>query len=222
MHIVKIKRIVQWVSRSFSHTTKDINTPPLNVADIHRVHANFVWRSLQRLGVHPNDLEDMQQEVFVIVHRKLPGYDAEMALSAWLFGICRRVAAAYRRKAHRRYEEATGEWYEQADLKYPDPEEAAENAQARRQLDLLLERLDLDKRAVFVMFEIDGLTCEEIAEQLGVPVGTVYSRLHTARKIFQKALEKNQKTLTAPPPQCHGNLAAAILSPKEQKRGVLP
>ncbi len=222
MHILKLKRIVQWVSRSFSDTPGEGGAPPLNVADVHRMHANFVWKSLQRLGVHFNDLEDMQQEVFVIVHRKLPGYDASMPMSGWLFGICRKVAAAYRRKAHRRYEEATGEWDDQADLKRLDPEKEAESSHARRQLDLLLERLDLDKRAVFVMFEIDGLSCEEIAEQLGVPVGTVYSRLHTARKIFQKAVEKNQKAVTAPPPLCHGDLAVAILSPKEQKRGVLP
>lgn len=72
----------------------------LDVASIHESHADFVWCSLQRLGVRPADLEDALQEVFVVVHRKLSSFDGSSRLSTWLFGISMRVASAYRRKAH--------------------------------------------------------------------------------------------------------------------------
>ncbi len=71
-----------------------------------------------------------------------------------------------------------------------DPELAAAQQEARRRLALLLDELEPDKRAVFVMFEIEGLECEVIAEMIGTPVGTVYSRLHHARKAFERALAR--------------------------------
>ena len=74
--------------------------PPLaegaaSVCSVHDAHADFVWRSLQRLGVRDADLEDMIQEVFIVVHRRLDAFDASSHLTSWLFGICVRVAAAY-------------------------------------------------------------------------------------------------------------------------------
>jgi RNA polymerase sigma-70 factor (ECF subfamily) len=72
------------------------------------------------------------------------------------------------------------------------PEQELADNQSRQRLEALLDELDLDRRAVFVMFEIDGMPCEEIAQLLGVPVGTVYSRLHAARKEFQRALVRMQ------------------------------
>jgi RNA polymerase sigma-70 factor, ECF subfamily len=76
----------------------------LNVTQLHDEYADFVWRSLQRLGVTPISLEDALQDVFVVVHRKLNSYDGTCKLSTWLFGICLRVASAYRRRAYLRHE----------------------------------------------------------------------------------------------------------------------
>jgi RNA polymerase sigma factor (sigma-70 family) len=70
------------------------------------------------------------------------------------------------------------------------PEHAASDRQARARLESMLDELDPDKRAVFVMFEIDRMSCDEIAALVGVPVGTVYSRLHGARKAFEKSLAR--------------------------------
>jgi RNA polymerase sigma-70 factor, ECF subfamily len=163
-----------------------VGFPPQDVTSVHRSHADFVWRSLQRLGVRPADLEDALQDTFVVVNRKLHTFDGSSRMSTWLFGVCIRVAAAYRRRAHRRREQSV----ETPDLgtdPSSDPESAAIERQNRERLERVLERLDLDKRAVFVMFEIDGLSAVEIAEMLGVPVGTVYSRLSAARAAFKKA-----------------------------------
>jgi RNA polymerase sigma-70 factor (ECF subfamily) len=164
---------------------------PLDVASIHAAHADFVWASLQRMGVRDADLDDLMQEVFVIVHRKLHTFDGTSRVTTWLFGIAMRVAAAHRRLAYNRRERASAN---PPDARVTDPrdgpEGAAEAAEARAELTEILDSLDLEKRVVFVMFEIEELDCDHIATTLGIPVGTVYSRLHAARKDFQAALAR--------------------------------
>jgi RNA polymerase sigma-70 factor (ECF subfamily) len=163
----------------------------LDVAQIHDEHADFVWRSLQRLGVREMDLEDALQEVFIVVHRKLATYDGNARLSTWLFGICLRVAAGQRRKAHLRRERASTDWEDAPDDRpHANPEASAMRREAEQRLERALDALGLERRAVFVMFEIEGMPAPAIAELLGVPVGTVYSRLSTARAEFSRAAER--------------------------------
>ena len=162
------------------------------VTRIYQANADFVWRSLQRLGVRDADLDDVLQEVFVVVHQRLSTFDGSAKMTTWLFGICLRIASAYRRRGFRRRETSVAEPPEPTDRASVSPEQDLAAAESRRRLDALLDELDLEKRAVFVMFEVDEMPCEEIAQVLGVPVGTVYSRLHAARKNFQKALARMQ------------------------------
>src|SRR5512140_1419380 len=75
-----------------------------DVVTIHARHGEFVFACLQRLGIRGATLEDAHQEVFLVVHRRLSSYDSQCSMTAWLFGICRRVAAAQRRKAYVRHE----------------------------------------------------------------------------------------------------------------------
>ncbi len=166
----------------------------LDVASLHAAHADFVWATLQRFGVRDADLEDALQEVFIVVHRRLDSYDGTSKVTTWLFGIAMRVAAAFRRKAHVRRERTMDEVPEgdDADCNTLSPEEAASRREAHVTLMAILDTLDLERRAVFVMFEIEELSCEEIATIVGIPVGTVYSRLHKARKEFAAALEKRR------------------------------
>jgi RNA polymerase sigma-70 factor (ECF subfamily) len=160
----------------------------LDVESIHESHADFVWCSLQRLGVRPSDLEDALQEVFVVVHRKLASFDGSSRLSTWLFGISMRVASAYRRKAYRRRERTVVDMEATAGASPLDgPEEALVEQEARARLASVLDELEPARRAIFVMFEIESIGCPEIAEQLGLPLGTVYSRLGAARADFSKA-----------------------------------
>jgi RNA polymerase sigma-70 factor (ECF subfamily) len=160
----------------------------LDVEKIHESHADFVWCSLQRLGVRPADLEDALQEVFVVVYRKLASFDRSSRLSTWLFGISMRVASAYRRKAYHRRERTVLDLEAMAGASpADDPEEALVEQQARARLASVLDALEPARRAIFVMFEIESIACHEIAEQLGLPLGTVYSRLGAARVDFSKA-----------------------------------
>jgi RNA polymerase sigma-70 factor (ECF subfamily) len=162
----------------------------LDLVSIHEAHAGFVWLSLQRLGVADADVEDLLQEVFVVVHRRLSSFDRSSRITTWLFGICLRVAAAYRRRAFRRRERAVADVPEEPAPDDANPEQAAVARQARARLGAALDLMDLEKRALFVMFEIDEVPCEAIAEMLSIPLGTVYSRLHAARKDFDRALAR--------------------------------
>ena len=169
--------------------TADAATP-LSVDAVYRAHADFVWSCLQRFGVRPGDLDDALQEVFVVVHKKLPGFRGDSQMTTWLYSICLRVASVQRRRGHVRREEATAELDGEDFAERASAEDDLDEHRRRLVLEQLLDELDVEKRALLVMFEIDELPCERIAEIVGVPVGTVYSRLHAARKAFQKAVAR--------------------------------
>jgi RNA polymerase sigma-70 factor (ECF subfamily) len=170
----------------------NVGATAVDVTAIHAAHADFVWSTLQRFGVRDADLEDALQEVFIVVHRRLDSYDGTSKITTWLYGIAMRVAAAFRRRAHVRRERAV-EDVPEGDDESLSPEELASRQQARATLNEILDAMDLDRRAVFVMFEVEEMSCEEIAAIVGIPVGTVYSRLHKARKEFAAAVEKKKR-----------------------------
>jgi RNA polymerase sigma-70 factor (ECF subfamily) len=155
------------------------------VGEVVAEHGDFLWKTLQRCGVRDADLADVLQEVLLVVHRQLATYDPGRPMPPWLFGICLRVATAHRRRAWVRRERPMAETPDAPDGG-PDPEERASLCQARARLAAILEAMDAERRAVFVMFEIEEMGCEEIAAIVGVPVGTVWSRLHVARRQFDE------------------------------------
>jgi RNA polymerase sigma-70 factor (ECF subfamily) len=139
--------------------------------------------------VQKSNLEDALQDVFIVVHRRLSTYNASGKISTWLFGICLRVAAAQRRRAYVRREQSSPDMHEHPDQRtYADPEQSAMRREAEMRVELGLAAMDLERRAVFVMFEIEEMPAGAIAEILGIPVGTVYSRLHKARAEFTNAI----------------------------------
>lgn len=184
-----------WGVRGIADVTRTVpEGAELDVTEVHAAHADFVWATLHRMGVREADVPDVLQDVFVVVHRRRAGWDGSEHLRAWLFAICGRLVRNYRRKAFRRHERLMGEVPEPRAAGAPDPERAAVAADARRTAERLLATLSPDRRAVFVMFEVEGLSCREIADQLGIPLGTVHSRLHKARAGFAKALGRWRAT----------------------------
>ena len=148
----------------------------------------YVWNTLRRLGVREADLKDQSQEVFMVIHGLLADYDASRPLRPWLFGIAYRIALRYRALArHRR--EAFGEAPDRADST-PSADEQLEAHQRREIVLEAIESIDLTKRAVFLMSEIDGVAMPEIADALGIPVNTAYSRLRLARQEFAAAVQR--------------------------------
>ncbi len=123
-------------------------------ADVFREHAPYAWRALRRLGVRDADVEDVCQEVFVVVHRKLPEFEGRSRLRTWIYGICVRAASDYRRRASVRREQPSNRVPEE---RHSAPQlKELERQQARALLDAALETLDEDKRAVFVLYENRG------------------------------------------------------------------
>src|SRR5262245_29730902 len=115
----------------------------MDVRAIFDEHFEFVWRSLRRLGIAEADVDDVLQEVFVVVHRKLPEFAARSKVTTWLFGICYRVASEHSRRAYVRREHATDEVPEQVDQQ-ASPEERYAGREARAKLDEVLADLDTD------------------------------------------------------------------------------
>ncbi len=163
---------------------------PLGFETVYEQHFDFVWRSLRRLGVREACLDDAAQDVFVVVHRKLDSFEGRSSLKTWLFGIALRVARNYHRTAQRRDAEALPETV--ADASAPGPHEATAQAEAVRLLHSLLDTLCDDRRAVFVMMELEQMSAPEVAEALSVNLNTVYSRLRKARVDFEAALTRHR------------------------------
>lgn len=139
-------------------------------------HGNFVWRTAARLGVAEHERDDVVQDVFLVVHRRLDDYEGRGAMTSWLYGIVRGlVRNRRRRKTRRQHLQAIvppqGVQYS------PDPE----SAQA---FETFVGRLSEPRREVFVLSEVEGMSGPEIAAALGIKLNTVYSRLRVAKREF--------------------------------------
>ncbi len=148
---------------------------PGPIGELFSEYGDFVFRTLQYLGVPGPSLDDGLQDVFVTAHRRWDSFEGRSSPRTWLYGIARRVAFRYRRKDenHRRRFVLTERLVEGVDAPF-------EQANARRSVQTLLEALDEDKRAAFVLVEVEGFTAAEAAELLEIPLGTVYSRVRAA------------------------------------------
>jgi RNA polymerase sigma-70 factor (ECF subfamily) len=159
--------------------------PVPTLREVFDAHAPYVWRTLRRLGVDAGDVNDCCQEVFIVVHRRLKDFDGTSSMRTWLYGIAIRVASQYRRRAQRRYEELPEVLPDVSDPPLQESELWRNELLGR--LDAVLERLDENKRTVFVLYELEELTMNEVAQVLDCPLQTAYARLHAARDIVRKA-----------------------------------
>jgi RNA polymerase sigma-70 factor (ECF subfamily) len=149
-----------------------------------------VWRALLRLGVSRADVDDICQEVFLVVHRKLPEFEGRSSARTWLYGICVRTAADYRRIRVRRSPPAPDSQRPTVGEHPQEQEKVLAIRQACAILDQILDELDDEKRAVFVLYEIEELTMAEVASALDCPLQTAYSRLHAARRGVEAAVAR--------------------------------
>jgi RNA polymerase sigma-70 factor, ECF subfamily len=152
-----------------------------------------VW--LGSLGAPTRDREDLAQEVFVVVRRRLSDFDGRN-VAGWLFQIARRQVLRHKRLVWFKRVFALGgdEPVEPDDARPVGPEASLERKQARAIVERLLTELSAKRRIVFSLFEIEGYSGEEIATLLDVPINTVWTRLHHARRDFHEALAAHSKT----------------------------
>lgn len=178
------------MARTLHGDTVLIEQPALDVGLVYEAHADFAWRSLHRLGIPSRDAPDLLQEVFLVVHRRRDEYDPARPLRAWIWGICLGLVRNYRRRS--------STWRERLTARLPErstdrgPERELERRQGRARGQRMLADLEPEKRAVFVMFEVEGMSGQAIADMLDVPLGTVHSRLHAARRQLARALAKEE------------------------------
>lgn len=168
----------------------------LSFEQIYGAEVDFVARLVRRLGIPSAEQDDTIQDVFVVLHQKLPEFDGRVPIRHWLYRIVRNVCFNRRRSVWRN----TLRWFGRGEPTDPDglmderqsPDQAAEHSEAQRLLYDLLAKLDATQREVFVLSELEGLTALEISEIQGVCVSTVGSRLRAARRRFDQALTRER------------------------------
>lgn len=166
-----------------AHATQaPAEAPPSELRALFDEHYDFVFRSAVRLGVATAAVDDVVQETFIVAGRKLASFEGRSSVRTWLFGILMRVAHTERRGERRRQRRAAVAI---------ESATTSEDPYARREaadlLHRLLATLDDDRRAAFILADVEGLTAVEIAEGLGVNVNTIYARIRAARKHLAEA-----------------------------------
>jgi RNA polymerase sigma-70 factor (ECF subfamily) len=166
--------------------------------DVYTAHFPFVWRSVRRLGVDASAVDDVVQEIFLVVHRRLDEFEARSSMKTWLFGIVLRVVRQHRRTLSRKPAQLGGAASIDPDVdrvrdeRSRGPQDHLLEREAVRTLHAILDELDDEKREVFVLCELEQMTVPEIAEAVEANVNTVYSRLRAARRDFDQAVARHR------------------------------
>lgn len=156
--------------------------------ELYDAHFDFVFRVARRLGIPADDAEDVVHDVFVVAHRRLDQF-REGRMSTWLYRITANIVSdRHRSRRVRDSLDIVRTWFWGATV--PTPEDIADKRSNGRAIERILGRMSPKKREVFALFELDGLSGEEIAEHVGCPVGTVWTRLHHARRDFVRLARK--------------------------------
>jgi RNA polymerase sigma-70 factor (ECF subfamily) len=172
---------------------EDLETPGFKfpqAVELERLYEGYfhhVTRWVRAFGCPPADIDDVAQETFLVARRRLADFDGRNA-AGWLYRIAQHVTRAQRRRSWVRrtlFREASDGV---TDFGQQSPIEALEQREARRMMQRILSQLTERRRTAFFLFEIEGYTGEEIAVLEGVPVNTVYTRLHHARRDFMNLL----------------------------------
>jgi RNA polymerase sigma-70 factor, ECF subfamily len=155
--------------------------------DLHRTYFPVTAAFLRKLGVKEAELEDACQDVFVRLYRYLPSFRGGAELKTWLYRLCATEAGRIRRK--RRVSEALS-WLMRQELASNPPacRQELSDEIARRKVQAALDTLKPPERLVFVLYEFEGQSGEQIAKIAECPVATVWRRLHYARKAFNAAV----------------------------------
>jgi RNA polymerase sigma-70 factor, ECF subfamily len=158
--------------------------------ELYERHFDFVWRMLRHLGVREADLPDACQDVFLVVYRRYPSFEARGKVTTWMFQICFNLARDRRRRAHGRNEVQDELAVDAAPDAGPDPHAEAERKDKLARLQAALDSMEIGQRAAFIAFELEGMTGPEAAAAMDVPLGTAYSRQRLARAAFRAAMAR--------------------------------
>jgi RNA polymerase sigma-70 factor (ECF subfamily) len=158
---------------------------PLRVDQVYEAHVDFVWRSARSLGVREHHVDDVVQEVFVVVQRRLAEFEGRSDIKTWLFGITRSRSQ-------------TEQSAELADPSAACAESQLAALEGAKLLYALLDELDPDLREVFVLTELEEMSGPDIAEALDLQLSNVYARVRRARIAFDAALKRHRARQARP------------------------
>jgi RNA polymerase sigma-70 factor (ECF subfamily) len=170
-----------------SHPRDPASHDRLDAEALFRAHAGFVAAFLQRLGTPAADIDDAVQDVFLVAHRKGGFVPGAAQPRTWLAAIAVHITQDGNRARRRRRELYDTSAIDAVVAGAPEPDRAIDARASLARVQQALNTLDLEHRAAFVLYEIEEEPCDAIAAAFEVPIGTVYSRLHHARRRFVDA-----------------------------------
>lgn len=164
-------------------------TPEVPAFDsIYEQYFDFVWAAARRLGVSTAAMDDVVQDIFIVIHSRLHTLRQPESLRSWIYGIVRRTVSDHHRSRHTK--DASGAALAlETEIHHPTPATPLDVTEQNDQVKLLfslLSEIDVPKREVFMLAELEQLTVPEIADVLGIPLNTAYSRLRAARIAFEE------------------------------------
>jgi RNA polymerase sigma-70 factor (ECF subfamily) len=169
----------------------EADDPRRAFAEVYAQHHAAVWRCLRALGVPADQADDAVQDVFLVVHRRLPRFDHAAPVRSWILGIARNVALKLHERRHRPPPRLA-----LVQPEPPAPEEVVARRDAAAVVERFLDTLDPEQRAVFVLAQLEGLDVPEIARTLGIKLNTAYSRLRLARLRFDRVVARHAAIAT--------------------------
>lgn len=183
---------VEMVSRVSEATVPSADLSVSDVRQLYATHAATLRLALQRLAGPGLDPDDLLHEVFVVALRKSSDLSRAQSHAAWLFGVATRVAATRRRTAF--WKRLVGLEHGAAEPVSADsPARTLEQKEAAALVQRALDVLSTAKRETFVLFELQGLSGEETATALGIPLKTVWTRLFHARREFAAEVQRLER-----------------------------
>jgi RNA polymerase sigma-70 factor (ECF subfamily) len=169
-----------------AHTPISLSTPEINCVEAFERELDYLFETLRRLGAAPREVEDLAQEVFVVLYRNWPTFDATRPLRPYLFGVAFRIVCAHRRRREREIPHAALDAEDSA----ASPEGSLQSKESIALLHAALDRVPLPRRAVVIMHDLDGVPIVEIAKRLSVTRFGTYARLRKARKELAAAVRR--------------------------------
>ena len=153
---------------------------------------DFVYRNARRLGVPESAADDVTQEVFLVVHRRLGDFDARATPRSWVYGILANTVRDYRRSFRRKQAPLVSQEADELAV-VQDPEDPEQGAERKREMRLLLGVLDElsdSERELIVLADLEQMNIPEICACIGGNANTVYSRLRAARARLRAKLSR--------------------------------
>jgi len=159
---------------------------------IYERYQHDVRRFLHRMGVPPEDLDDLVQQSFLELIRASRNFDGRCSARAWLIGVSATMARRRRRSIARAAARFSAWVNVRTGARVDTPEEDFEGREVEWRLRTALDKLSPKKREVFVMVTLEGASGDEAAVALDVPINTVWTRLHHARQELRRRLGEDR------------------------------